>query len=77
MITLNQLNLWDSGTVKEIFADGQLKRRFLDIGIIKGSKIKCVAISPQGDPKAFFVRGAVIALRNEDSALVEMEDSNG
>ena len=75
MRTLNELKLWDTAVVKEIFADGQLKRRFFDIGIVNGTKIKCVAISPQGDPKAFFVRGAVIALRNADSVLIEVDEN--
>lgn len=70
MITLNELNLGDEATVDNIVATDGLKRRFLDIGLIKGTNIKCVAVSPQGDPKAFLIRGAVIAIRNKDSALI-------
>ena len=36
----------------------------------EGTKIRCVNISPFGDPKAFSVRGTVIALRKEDSSAV-------
>ena len=70
MITLNELNLGDEATVDNVVATDGLKRRFLDIGLIKGTNIKCVAVSPQGDPKAFLIRGAVIAIRNKDSALI-------
>ena len=74
MYTLNQLEIYECATVTKVLAKGKLRRRFLDIGIIEGTKIKCVAISPQGDPKAYFIRGAVIALRNSDSALIEVGD---
>ncbi len=76
MITLNELNLGEEAMVGSVEANGGLKRRFLDIGLIKGTKVKCVAVSPQRDPKAFLIRGAVIAIRNKDSALIRMEDSD-
>ncbi len=73
MFTLNQLNMGESAVVKDILAKGAIRRRFLDIGIINGTKIKCVAVSPQKDPKAFQICGAVIAIRNSDSALIEVD----
>ena len=77
MKTLNELNVGESAVVSELFCTGALKRRFLDIGLIRGTNIKCVARSPQGDPKAFLIRGAVIALRNKDSARVSIGNENG
>ena len=43
-----------------------IRRRLIDIGLVEGTKIECVGKSPFGDPKAFLVRGAVIAIRSED-----------
>ena len=60
----------------EVFVIGQietsknLRQRLLDIGFVPGTKVKCVRISPFGDPKAFLVRGSVIALRNRDSKMI-------
>jgi len=45
----------------------KIRRRLLDMGLIEGTKVKCVLKSPAGDPKAYLIRGAVIALRNEDT----------
>lgn len=73
---LNGLNLGDEAKVSNVLAKGALNRRFLDIGIIKGTKIKCVAVSPQGDPKAFLIRGAVIAIRNKDSSYITVGDED-
>lgn len=71
---LNELNYGDEAKVGNVLAKGSLRRRFTDIGIIEGTNIKCVAVTPQGDPKAFLIRGAVIAIRNKDSALVRVMD---
>ncbi len=72
MKSLNELKLGDAAVVKSVLAATDLSRRFSDIGLIENTRVKCVAVSPQGDPKAFLIRGAVIALRNCDSAQIEV-----
>lgn len=52
---------------------GDLRRRMLDLGMVKNTKIKPVFRSPFGDPTAYEIRGSVIALRKEDSQLVFVE----
>ena len=52
--------------VKELKTRGSIRRRLLDIGLVKDTKIECVGKSPAGDPAAFLIRGAVIAIRSED-----------
>lgn len=46
---------------------GQLRRRLLDFGIVPGTKIKVLLESVGGDPVAYDVRGAIIALRKNQS----------
>ena len=65
--SLSELKKGDSFVIKEIKTSGSFRQRLLDIGFVPGTKVKCVRISPFGDPKAFFIRGTVIALRNCDS----------
>lgn len=55
---------------KVYVALGSLKRRLLDLGIIKGAKITPILKSPSGDPTAFEIRGTLIALRKEDASLI-------
>ncbi len=64
---LNDLNVGDIAIVKELKTTGNMRRRLLDIGLINDTEIECVGKSPSGDPKAFLIRGAVIAIRSEDS----------
>lgn len=70
---LNDSILDSNWIVKKINLDGSIKRRLLDMGLIEGTKIKNVLISPGGDPKAFLIRGAVIAIRDEDSSRIVVE----
>ena len=56
-----------------------LQRRFFDLGLIPGTQVTCVGQSPGKNMKAYRIRGAVIAIRNEDCAeiLIEKERKNG
>lgn len=51
---------------------GHLKRRLLDLGVIKSTKIKPVFNSISGNPIAYEIRGSVIAIRNEDAKNIEL-----
>ncbi len=44
-----------------------MRRRLNDIGLIPGTRVECLGRSPGGDPSAYLIRGAVIALRRSDS----------
>jgi len=49
---------------------GRSQRRLLDLGFVPGTRVRVVRASPLGDPRAYLVRGTVIALRREDAAEV-------
>ena len=53
-----------------INADKKTKQRLEDLGIVPDTKILCVMKSPLGDPIAYLFRGALIALRSEDSKKI-------
>jgi len=67
ILPLSQLPKGASGTVKYLTAQGQVRRHLLDLGLVAGSRIESIRRSPAGDPTAFNIRGAIIALRNEDA----------
>lgn len=68
--SLNELNPGETAVVKELKTRGSIRRRLLDIGLVKDTKIECVGKSPAGDPAAFLIRGAVIAIRSEDMKVI-------
>ena len=71
-IPLNELKVGQRGIVSQLLSDTSMRRRLQDIGLIEGTKVECIQKSPSGDPIAFLIRGAVIALRTEDSSSVLM-----
>lgn len=73
MYNLYDLPIDISGIVKEINCSGSLKRRFLDLGIIKNTIITPILRSPSGDPTAFEIRGSLIAIRKEDALLIKVK----
>lgn len=73
MRTLADMLPGDTATVKEITTKGDMRRRLLDIGLTPGTRVECIGKSPGGDPKAFLIRGAVIAIRNEDCSGIRLE----
>ncbi len=69
-LPLNELKPGQSARVEKILCSGALRRRFLDLGLGPHTDVSCVGYSPSGDPHAFLIRGAVIAIRNRDSQNV-------
>ncbi len=68
--TLNCLSEGDIGTIVSVENCGDLRRRLMDLGFIEGTRVHCLQSSPSGNPVAYMVRGAVIALRRDDSARI-------
>lgn len=66
-LSLGGLRVGESARVEEIAAGPDMRRRLLDLGLIRGTRVTCIARSPWGDPAAYLVRGAVIALREQDA----------
>ena len=73
LIPLDKLPVGRSGKVRKITALGNARRRMLDLGIIYDTTIESLRKSPAGDPVAYQIRGAVIALRSEEASKVLIE----
>jgi DtxR family Mn-dependent transcriptional regulator len=51
---------------------GLERRRLMDLGILPGTIIQKEFTNPSGDPSAYRIRGALIALREEQSNLIHI-----
>ena len=70
MIGLNRLNIDEEAVVAKI---GEKSRRLKDLGLVEGKEVKCVLRRPLGDPYAYKIRGAVVAIRKEDASQIMVE----
>ena len=74
-MTLDKLPVGQTRRIAAVGGQGALRRRLLDIGLIPGTRVTCTAVSPAGDPAAYLIRGAVIALRGRDAGGVYLGDA--
>ena len=72
IITLSDLPLNTKGYINSLNCNGNIRRRLLDLGLVKNSSITPILSSPSGDPRAFEIRGTLIAIRKEDANLINI-----
>lgn len=73
-IALDQLPIGKKAYVAALTSDGMTRRRMLDLGVVDGTEIKPLYKSPSGDPVAYLIRGAVIALRSDVSEKIMVSE---
>lgn len=69
-ITLKELRPGCRAVVSGMSSSGSMRRRLMDIGLTENTTVECVGRSAAGDPSAYLIRGAVIAIRSEDSEKI-------
>lgn len=73
-ISLSNFNVGEGAVICGFASDGgNISDRLRDMGFTEGCYVECVGQSPLGGMSAFYIRGAVIALRDEDAASVICE----
>lgn len=73
-MNLYKLPLNAVGIIDELNCTGNIRRRLLDLGLVKGTKITPIFKSPSGDPTAYEIRRTLIALRKEDSKHITVKE---
>lgn len=71
--SLDALTRGEKAVVTGLTSPGSIRRRLMDIGLVEGTVVECIGKSPFGDPAAFQIKGAIIALRRQDSNTVKIE----
>ncbi len=70
---IEELDLNEIGTVKALLCKGEMHRRFLDIGLCRGTKVRKVSVSPMGDPSCYLINGTMVAIRKCDAMKVGID----
>lgn len=73
LLSLDKLPIGSFGRVKKLMIEGNNRRRMLDLGMVPNTLIESLRKSPAGDPIAYEIRGAVIALRSEEASKILIE----
>lgn len=72
MKILTDANIGDIVKVKKNGAQSSLKERLLALGLTSGANVEVLRKGPKNNLTVFRIRGAMIALRNEESRLIEI-----
>lgn len=72
-MTLKEVAVGQTVTVKKLAGEGPVKRRIMDMGITKGVQIYVRKVAPLGDPVEVTVRGYELSLRKADAEMIEVE----
>ena len=68
--TLASLPAGESAYVQRIDSAGAMRRRFTDMGLVPGTRVRCEYAAPSGDPRAYLIHGALVAVRARDAREV-------
>ena len=69
---LHLLRPGQRGIITKVNGTGALRRRFVEMGIVKGETILIERHAPLGDPVEYFIKGYHLALRKEEAAYIEV-----
>jgi DtxR family transcriptional regulator, Mn-dependent transcriptional regulator len=77
--TLSSLHPGETATVVGISraCRGQQRRRLMDLGVLPGTRISAELRGAGGDPTAYLIRGALIALRAQQATMVHIQRNEG
>ena len=74
-MTINDLQIGQCGKVTEVGGEGPLRLRFLDMGLIPGTKICLQKVAPMGDPIQIRLRGYELTIRRDDASMIGIEEA--
>lgn len=73
MKTLKDAQVGETVAVAKLHGDGPVKRRIMDMGLTKGTKVYVRKVAPLGDPMELTVRNYELSVRKADAGMIEVE----
>ena len=71
-MVLSELKAGQSAVVDHIGGSGALRRRILEMGIVKGVRVRVEKYAPLKDPLELVVKGTHVSLRVMEAAQIDI-----
>ena len=71
---LSEIKEGQSATIVRVGGNGTLRRRILEMGILKGTEVYIEKYAPLKDPLELIVKGYHVSLRVKEAAKVEVNN---
>ena len=72
-MTLDQIAVGEEVKITRVGGEGELRCRFLDMGLIPKTVVKVQKVAPMGDPIEIHLRGYELTIRKEDAGKIEVQ----
>jgi len=72
-MTLNELEIGETGIITAVRGEGALRRRLLDMGLTPKTKVMVRKVAPMGDPIEIHLRGYELTIRVDDAMDIDVE----
>ena len=72
MNTLNKIPCGKTVKVKKLTGEGPVKRRIMDMGITKRTRVLLRKVAPLGDPLEISLRGYELTLRKSEAQMISV-----
>ena len=73
LVGLNEVDVKSKVKVVEIAEGSRIRRRIMDMGIVKNTELEVIGKAPMGDPIEIFVRGYSLSLRKNEAKDIIVE----
>ncbi len=73
MTTLANMQIGQCARVRQLSAESSVRHRLMEMGLVRGSRVKVVRFAPMGDPIDIEVRGYHLSLRKSEAQCIEVE----
>lgn len=70
VISLADMVPGECGRIERILAEGFLRERLFDMGLVVGTMARCERIAPSGGSSVYIVRSSRLAIRHSDGKQV-------
>ena len=75
-MTLNDVAEGQEAIIHKIAGNGAIRQRLMDMGMMRGARVRVERRAPLGDPIAIFLMGYHLAIRSDEARLIEVDDVN-
>lgn len=72
-VRLSDLSPGQKAKIVGVGGHGRARRRFMEMGLVRGETILVERLAPLGDPIEFFVKGYHVSLRRNDAQHIQVE----
>jgi ferrous iron transport protein A len=71
--SLAKVPLRTPATILHVGGARPVRRRLMELGLVPGTKVRVLAVSPLGDPLELEVRGSRLSIRKKEALALEVE----